>query len=301
MMMVINVFQPCKNIVLKKNGMKTQRIGLVFLFLACRSWAGAPVRLSLEPAPGMTRADLYHVDFVRNPKAVMVLAPGCNGNGEGLVGDPVWQAFAKKMNLGLVGLSFASEMKDIHIGNGYYYASNGSGKILLDGINKLFSRDLPILIYGFSGGAHFTSRFVEWKPERVIAWCAYSAGWWDEPKPSDIMPPGIVACGENDERLGASLIYFKQGRAAGKPWLWIGIPKNGHSPEKKVESFVRDYFEAILGERDGEIVDPMKTGLWIDIDKRNVAEEYVIRQYPSVTAWLPDAKLLDTWQSLNGL
>ena len=172
-------------------------------------------------------------------------------------------------------------------------------KLLIEGINKLFGRELPILLYGFSGGAHFTARFVEWKPERVIAWCAYSAGWWDEPVPSSIMPPGIVACGESDERLGASLIYFKQGRATGKPWLWIGVPNNGHSPDRRIESFVRDYFVAIL--ENSEKPDPMRTGLWVDVDKRSAAEMYVIRQYPSITGWLPDAKLLDIWQSLNGL
>ncbi len=279
--------------------MKTQWIGLTLFLMACLAKAEVPAQLSLEPAPGMTLADLYYIETVRNPKAVLVLCPGCNGNGEGLVGDPLWQAFAKKQNLGLVGLSFASEMKDIHNGTGYYYARNGSGKILLDGIRKLFNRDLPILIYGFSGGAHFTSRFVEWKPERVIAWCAYSAGWWDEPKPSVVMPPGIVVCGENDERLGASLIYFKQGRAVGKPWLWIGIPNNGHAPDGGAESFVREYFEVILGNR--RKPDPTKTGLWVDVDKRSAAEKYIIRQYPSITGWLPDAKLLDIWQSLNGL
>ena len=277
--------------------MKMQWLGLFFLFLPYISPAEEPVRLFLRPAPGMIRADLYHVETVRNPKAVLVLCPGCNGNGEGLVNNPTWQEFAKKQDLGLLGLSFASEMNDIHNGNGYYYASNGSGKLLLDGIKKVFGHDLPILIYGFSGGAHFTSRFAEWKPERVITWCAYSAGWWDEPKPSGIVPPGIIACGESDERLGASLIYFKQGRAAGKPWLWIGIPDNGHSPEKRVESFIRDYFDAILQNR--ERLDPTKTGLWVDIDNRSAAEMNIIRQYPSITGWLPDAKLLDIWRSLN--
>ena len=277
--------------------MKMQWIGLMFLLSACLSRAESPIRLFLDPGPGMTRADLYHTVTVQNPKAVLVLCPGCNGIGEGLVADPIWQAFAKKQKLGLVGLSFASNINDIHNGKGYYYASNESGKILLDGINKLFGHDLPILLYGFSGGAHFTSRFVEWKPERVIAWCAYSAGWWDEPKISNIIPPGIIACGESDERLGASLIYFKQGRAVGKPWLWIGIPDNGHSPERRVESFIRDYFEVILQNNDR--LDPAKTGLWIDIDERNAAEAYLVQKYPSITGWLPDAKLLNIWQSLN--
>lgn len=277
--------------------MRKRWAGFIFFLLACHSQAEEPALIGLKPVSGMTRADLYYIKTVQSPRAVLALCPGCNGNGKGLVSDPVWQAFAKKQNLGLVGLSFASELKDLYNGKGYYYPHNGSGKILLNGIYKLFNRKLPLILYGFSGGAHFTSRFVEWKPERVIAWCAYSAGWWDKPKTADIMPPGIVACGEEDERLGASFIYFKEGRALGKPWLWIGIPHNSHSPHRKVETFARDYFEAIL-ENQGKI-DPTKTGLWVDIDKQSAAESWVIREYPSVTAWLPDVELLDSWRLLN--
>ncbi len=277
--------------------MTKRMIGTAFLLSACLSEAEPLSRLSLNPATGMTRADLYHVETVRDPKAVLVLAPGCNGDGVELVSDSVWQAFAKKQHLGLVGLSFASEPKDLQNGTGYYYAAKGSGSILRDGITRLFGRDLPILLYGFSGGAQFTSRFVEWNPECVVAWCAYSAGWWDNPQASNVMPPGIVACGEGDQRLGASLVYFKQGRAVGKPWLWIGIPKTGHSPDASVESFMREYFVAILDSQGAD--SSTRAGLWVDIDRRSAAQAYIVRQYPSVTGWLPDAGLLDTWRSLN--
>lgn len=271
--------------------MKPELAGLFLCFVsAC---AETPAMLSLKPAAGMTRAYIYYVKTVQNPKAVLALCPGCNGNGAGLVANPVWQAFAKENDLGLIGLSFASELSDIRNGKGYYYARYGSGDVLLSGVNELFGNELPVLLYGFSGGAHFTARFAEWKPERVMAWCAYSAGWWDKPEIADITPPGIVACGENDQRLGASLFYFKQGRAVGKPWLWIGIPGNGHSPDKRVESFIRDYFAVILKKSR----DPgnATSGLWVDIDKQEPSQIRV----PPVTGWLPDAGLLDTWRLLN--
>ena len=277
--------------------MKTPLINLCFLFLAFSAFAESPQLLSLKPISGMTRAHLYYAKIVKNPKAILVLSPGCNGNGKRLIENSVWQSFAAKQNIALIGLSFASKLEDLHNGKGYYYASNGSGDLLLKGIKKLFNQDIPILLYGFSGGAHFTSRFVEWKPERVIAWCAYSAGWWNKPKSSKIMPPGIVACGENDNRLGASLIYFKQGRNIEKPWLWIGIPKNGHSPDRKVELFVRDYFKILL--KNQGVLASSKTGIWVDIDKKYIAKKHVIKQYPSLTAWLPNSKLLPSWQSLN--
>ncbi|MDD4017067.1 MAG: hypothetical protein PHV28_03895 [Kiritimatiellae bacterium] len=163
-------------------------------------------------------------------------------------------------------------------------------------MDRIFGKQLSLLLYGFSGGAHFAARFAEWKPERVAAWCAYSAGWWDEPKTSDNMPPGIVACGEADGRLGASLSYFKQGRAAGKPWLWIGVPGNGHSPDGRVEAFVRDYFSAVL---DGMATGGVKTGLWVDVETKTKASEEVLRFHPTGIGWLPDAGLFSAWQSLG--
>lgn len=254
--------------------------------------------LSLVPVLGMTRADICVVRIAPNPTGILVLAPECNGNGEKLAAASDWQSFAAANNLDIVGISFASAIDDLHNGKGYYYPENGSGQILLDGIKKAFGDDLPILIYGFSGGAHFTSRFVEWKPDRVIAWCAYSAAWWDMPKQSEVTPPGIVACGMVDERLGASLTYFKQGRAIGRPWLWIGVAGNGHSPNKDVESFIREYFSAVLEAR--KRATPAMAGTWVDIDKLQVTDAKTAQQFPAVTGWLPAEQLLPHWRDLQG-
>ena len=51
---------------------------------------------------------------------------------------------------------------------------------------------------------------ADWKPERVLAWCAYSASWWDEPQvAARNFPPGIVACGEEDaSNYGTSTTLF---------------------------------------------------------------------------------------------
>jgi hypothetical protein len=193
-------------------------VSIIFL-LTFSVFATGIENIHLVPSPNIVRTDLYYMTPIANPQAVLVLAPGVNGSGESLVRSPAWQQFASEQHLGLVGLSFSSPEKALHDGTGYYYCSKGSGDKLLEGIRKIYGKDLPLLLYGFSGGAHFTSRFEEWAPSRIIAWCADSAGWWDEPKLSAITPPGIVACGENDPRYGATLSYFKQGRAAGKPWL----------------------------------------------------------------------------------
>jgi len=248
--------------------------------------------LRLEPGPNMTRAELHHVATVPNPNAVLVLCPGCNGSGEDLIRSPKWIAFAKQNRLGLVGLSFASPMPAIENGTGYYYASKGSGAKLLEGIRKIYGRDLPLLLYGFSGGAHFTSRFEEWNPVRVLSWCAYSAGWWDEPQQNPGSPPGIVACGDEDPRYGATLIYFKQGRAAGKPWQWVSLAKIGHQGSPELDEFVRDYFSAILSQS-------KTTSLWTDIDREEKVSGSEQAGQPSLTGWLPSESLFAEWRKLN--
>lgn len=247
--------------------------------------------LRLDPAPNMSRAELHFIQTVPNPRAVLVLCPGCNSNGEGLIRSRAWREFARNHNLGLAGLSFASPMPAIHDGSGYYYASRGSGEKLLEGIRTYYGKELPLLLYGFSGGAHFTSRFEEWNPDQVLAWCAYSAGWWDAPRPCLTSPPGIVACGDEDDRYGASMIYFKQGRASGKPWLWVSLPKTTHTGSPALDEFVRSYFSVILSSRPSQ-------PLWIDIDtksKLSSPEE----THPSLTGWLPSEKLFDRWEQIH--
>jgi len=247
--------------------------------------------LRLEPAPNMTRAELQFVKTVPTPKAVLVLCPGCNGSGEDLAGSRQWIEFAKQNNLGLVGLSFASPISSIHEEIGYYHVSKGSGKKLLEGIRKIYGRDLPLLLYGISGGAHFTSRFEQWKPDHVLTWCAYSAGWWDKPRSNPVAPPGIVACGDEDGRYGASMIYFKQGRAAGNRWLWVSLPKTGHSGSPELDDFVRSYFTAILS---AEAAKPA----WIDVDREELIPpgENV---HPALSGWLPAENLFDQWSKIH--
>jgi hypothetical protein len=250
-------------------------------------------KFSFPPPEDMNRADVYALKTSWTPRAVLVLCPGANGNGEGMIRQKEWQEFAREQHLGLVGLSFASDGEFLSdCGRGYYCAAKGSGQILLDAIQKIYGHDLPLLLYGFSGGAHYTSGFVEWKPTQVISWCTYSAGWWDTPQKASANPPGIVACGDADPRYGATMIYFKQGRAVGKPWLWISLPNIGHASSPPLEEFIRQYFTAVLKQSHTK-------GLWIDVDLETSASEVLQKEQPSLTGWLPDAELFDSWKAIN--
>lgn len=203
-------------------------------------------QISLKPISHMTRADLFFLKTDWEPSAVIILSPGYNGNGRDFLCDRNWYEFAKYYRLGVVGLSFASQEIDLHNGKGYYYVKNGSGELLFEGLRRIYGRDLPLLLYGFSGGAHFTARLAEWKPKRVIAWCAYSAGWWDEPQPMENPPLGIIACGQDDDRIAPSFEYYQKGRKLGRPWLWVGIKDGQHEMSPELEAFVRNCFATFV-------------------------------------------------------
>jgi len=241
--------------------MKTLITSLVFsMVLGLSSLAQDIETLRLKPDQYMTRADVHVVKVVEEPVAVLVLCPGVNGNGKRFLSSQDWLQFCKDNRLWMVGLSFASDPKDFYNGKGYFYAAYKSGDLLEDALDQAGVDQLPILMFGFSGGGHFVSRFVEWKPERIAAWCVYAACRFDEPLPAKVTPPGIVACGENDPRLGSSLIYFKQGRAVRKPWLWVEVLNTGHQMDKDMIFFMRAYFQLFIQQSGNKT-----KGLWVDI------------------------------------
>jgi hypothetical protein len=250
-------------------------------------------KINLEPTEEISRADFYIAKPSANPVAVLVLCPGFNGNGRSLVLQPAWVAFAKEHRLGMIGLSLATEGEKVRQGEGYYYPKRGSGEMVLKVVKNNFGRELPLLLYGFSGGAHFASGFAEWRPECVLGWCAYSAAWWDGPKAASTMPPGIVACGEHDAaRYGASLHYFHLGRSLGKPWVWVSLKDVGHDPSPLLDTFARSFFGALLTHK-------KEAGNWYDVATFLPVERQMVNEFPSLAAWLPDPTLVDAWRKVH--
>ncbi|MDR3404224.1 MAG: hypothetical protein P4L99_17125 [Chthoniobacter sp.] len=255
--------------------------------------AAETTKLSLHPPQGLLRADFYWIKTVAHPRAVVVLCPGRNDSGEEMVKEKEWQAFARRNDLGLVGISFASKMQVLAEWHGYHIASEGSGQALLEAVHRIYGRDLPLYLYGVSSGALFICQFVNWRPERVAGWCSYAAGEGGVQTRLSSCPPGIIACGEYDgSRYGAMLSYFKEGRAMGKPWLWVSLARTEHVISPPLEDFVRDYFAALM-------TTGKEQDCWVDVDRKEPASTADVEKIPSITAWLPQRKLLAEWQRIH--
>ena len=263
-------------------------------------WAGIVARewsYHAKPPSGMTRVELHFKDVITNstPVGVLVLCPGMNGDGACLLSDVKWIQFARRNNLLMVGLSFASNVEDLKNGKGYYYAEKGSGNELLKGLKTAKAGGLPLFLYGFSGGAHFTSRFVLWNPQHVRAWCAYSAAWWSAPLIGKEYPFGIVACGERDFRIDPSRAFFEAGRNFGAQWLWIGVREVGHVSSPALEDFFREYVESLLQIGNGH------KGVWINVHTGCEEKETFVKRFPCAVGWLPERSLLAGWKRIRGL
>ena len=134
-------------------------------------------------------------DRAATPIGVLVLVPGYNGQGEAILDDQ-WKKFTIENNLALLAPTFRAEGMENNSGKGYYYPEQGSGEVLERALAKLNRRTGVqtdrILIFGFSAGAHFGHRFALWKPQRVKAFVAYSAGWWSEPTAAIRKVPALI-------------------------------------------------------------------------------------------------------------
>ena len=230
----------------------------------------------LQAQAGGGTLDWHAIEARGDEKAVLVLCPGMNSDGIHFLKEQPWLDFARENRLGLIAIHFRSDPESLYgpEREGYYWPEQGSGPVLLSAIAAEYGAELPILIYGFSGGAQFTSRFVEWVPERIVAWAAYSAQFWDSPRPSETNPPGIVACGEYDGvRWHSSFSYFYEGRQLDKPWIWVSLPETGHYRHAALEQFVRDFFASVYNSAGPATFADVESGELFDAPDKSVQSE----------------------------
>lgn len=232
-------------------------------------------------------------------RGVLVLCPGQNGSSEGFLREKEWREFAERESLALAGFRFVSNDDDLKNGRGYFVASRGSGELLEEGLKKAGLAGVPVLLYGFSGGAHFAMSFAAWKPDRVAGFCLYSFAWWSPP-PKGLVSPALVVCGQSDgARYGSTFAYFQAGRRQGKPWTWMSLEGLGHEPSPKLDDFVRRYFSCLVRSAEGIEGREALKGRVVAVD--NMTEKAVAgdRSNDVGVSLLPCADLAQEWRTLH--
>lgn len=238
------------------------------------------------------RADLYFRQTSPDPQGWLLLCPGRNGSGEGLLKDEKWASFARQHHLLMCGVSYASSRKDDLLGR-YTEVQKGSGEQILKAMDAYAGKPLPMLVVGFSAGARFTTNWAAWKPERVVAWSAQAVGHWPEPTGSASSPPGIVASGEYDAGSWfASLQYFQAARKREQEVIWLSIEKLGHQRSVALDDFTRLFFAWSLAKE-------AFTQHWFDIDSKKELTADQAAKDPIFSCGIQSELLASAWRKLH--
>ena len=245
-------------------------------------------------------------------RGVLVLVPGSNGDGRAQATDSVWQAFATKHQLALVGCRFTDKPHDQGFIEEYINVSHGSGQALLDVLARFAATSrhpeiasAPLLLWGMSAGGQFNYEFVAWKPERVLAFVVNKGGIYYSALVSKEARsvPGMLFVGGKDLEFRTNTIVglFAVNRRGGALWALAEEPGAAHVVGKSRDVALVFYEDVLamrlraggglkaIEERSGYIGDlKAKRFQAIGDDK--------VPGYP--TAWLPSERVGRAWQAM---
>jgi poly(3-hydroxybutyrate) depolymerase len=295
------------------------RLAVIGASSATSAGAQTPAATVLEEtvAPGhnydKAEFKLWLPSGIAAVRAIAVLVPGSNGDGRGQVDDPVWQAFAVKHQLALVGVRLTDKPHDQGFIEEYVNVSQGSGQAFLDAMSAFATRSrhaelgtAPLLLWGMSAGGEFNYEFVCWKPERVVAFVVNKGNIYYTalaPKGARSVP-GILFTGGKDLEFRTNTItgLFAVNRRAGALWALAEEPSAAHIVGRS-RDVALVLFEDAMALRlggDGSALKPVseKSGFLGDIKAKTFQAlgDNKVPNYP--TSWLPTARVAERWQWL---
>lgn len=285
--------------------------------------AQSPATLDEAAAPGENydKAEfrLWYPKDVDRLQAVAVLVPGSNGDGRAAVDDPIWQAFATRNKLALIGCRFTDKPHDQGFIEQYINVAHGTGQALLDALGRFGVRaahpelaTAPLLLWGMSAGGQFNYEFVAWKPERVVAFVVNKGGIYY----SALLPqaarsvPGILFVGGKDLEFRTNTIVglFAVNRRAGALWALAEEPGAAHIVGRSRDVAIM-LFEDVLpmrlperaaGVKEAAVLRPIteKSGYLGDLKARTFQKQgdAAAPNYP--TAWLPTLRVATAWEAM---
>jgi poly(3-hydroxybutyrate) depolymerase len=236
-------------------------------------------------------------------RAVLVLVPGSNGDGRPDVLDPVWQGFARREGLALVGCRLTDRPHEQEFIEEYADASRGSGEALFAALATFAARasraeiaSAPLLLWGMSAGGQFNYELVAWRPERVAAFVVNKGGVYY----SALLPaaarrvPGLLFVGGKDMEFRTRTIegLFAVNRRAGALWALVPEPSVGHDVGRSRELALLFFADVLrtgpLSEAAGFVGEPREG----TIRPASAA----LPDHP--TAWLPTERSARAWRAL---
>jgi poly(3-hydroxybutyrate) depolymerase len=269
-----------------------------------------------KPGANYDKAEfrLWLPDGAGPVRALVVLVPGSNGEGRNMVDDPLWQAFAVKHRLGLVGCHLTDKPHDQSFIEEYVDVAKGSGQALLDSIAALGAKaghpeiaTAPVMLWGMSAGGEFDYEFAVWKPDRVIAFIVNKGNiYYTALAPAATRRiPALLFTGEKDLDFRINTVngIFAVNRRGGSLWALTEEPGIGHEVGRSKDlgaMLFEDVLDARLPETPGGALRPLseKDGFIADPATKTYAPMGDSRPPNHTTCWLPTERLAKAWQAV---
>ena len=286
---------------------------------AARAQAGAAATTTEEAAAPGKNYDKAEFRLWLPPVAgpvqgIILLVPGSNGDGRGEVSDTAWQAFATRHKLAMVGCHINDKPHAQNFIEEYVNVSQGSGQAVLDALASLGAKTkhpelatVPLMLWGMSAGGEFNYEFVNWKPERVLAFVVNKGGIYYTALTSKAARdvPGMLFIGgkDLDSRVNTISGLFALNRRSGALWALAEEPGAAHIVGRS-KAVAMVLFEDAMALR----LDPSNPAVLKPIaDKSGFVGSLKTKTYQPIatagnsteaTVWFPTERVAKAWMAM---
>lgn len=247
----------------KRKVAQTGRLRLMFavigLFILGRFASGAVVEWDAGAQPKlmieMAQFVFYTPDAEKTLRGVILLVPGRDVDGRGMIKDADWQQAANETKFGLMACHFKCTDKE--------YQNDPTGELsrFLDGAIDHLAKQAghpelskaPLALWGHSAGSNISGVYSLKNPRRVIGVVSIKG----PSGPGDFSPPKgeipyLVALGQKDkpEWVSDATKCYEKGRAARAAWALALNPNEGHE-EGKTKAMAIPFLKGSIAQRLG--------------------------------------------------
>ncbi len=253
---------------------------------------------------------LWHNPDIKKIRGILMLNPGSNGDGRGMVDDEYWQDFANKHDLALMGTYLTDHMHPNMMIEDYIKVGEGSGKAILDAIDHFADQSgheelsyAPFLLWGHSAGGELNYEIAAWIPERVIAFVVNQGGYYYSSVPPEETrkTPGLFLVGLKDLPSRNTMIkgMYLTNRRAGALWT-LAEEKNVAHEVIGGRDLAVSFYEEVMDKRLQENALGYKSlkpvteedGITGNIYNHKIESVDTLEK----SAWLVSEKFADHWQ-----
>jgi pimeloyl-ACP methyl ester carboxylesterase len=289
-----------------------RKIGLIFSVFFSFHLFSQEYKIKLNPSIGKFKEVEYEMwlpENVKNIKGIILHQHGCGESafksGRNAFKDPQWRALAKKWDFALMGSSYESA-KDCF---DWINPEEGSYSTFIKGIAEIANlsnhkeiKEVPWILWGHSGGGHWSYKMVLQHPEKILCAVLKSPAWTDTSSLGLQVPILCLLGIQESYDVYSSLVWFpaisamKYRIIKNAPVCIAPDPTAGHeSADSRMLaiSFIDEIL--LLRSAEGTTKIDKRNQCFIDLDNFKLTKPLTDSAYKDRGNWFPDKQFAAKW------